>query len=164
MPKRVLFVCMGNICRSPTGEGVFRHFVENQGLAHEVEIDSAGTIGYHVGEPPDSRMQRAAARRNYDLSKQRARQFKRSDFVEFDLIVPMDRENEWNIHRLDPDAEYREKVKLLCSFHPNPPTMDVPDPYYGGQRGFEEVLDLIEAACPGILEHLQSLDQNGKGD
>lgn len=151
--KRVLFVCMGNICRSPAGEGVFRHYVAEQGLQDRVEIDSAGTIGYHAGEPPDSRMTRAARRRGYRLDGQ-ARQFTRRDFDSFDLIVAMDRANRRDILALDPSGRHHGKVHLMCDFHPNPKTSDVPDPYYGGAERFEEVLDLIEQSCPALLKRL----------
>jgi protein-tyrosine phosphatase len=162
--KRVLFVCLGNICRSPTGEGVFRALVERRGLSDRVEIDSAGTIGYHTGNPADARMSAAAAQRGYDLTS-RARQVQPDDFDRFDLIVAMDRANYDDLVELRPDR--RERVRMLGSFLHQPSNTnvgaasgpDVPDPYYGGAAGFEEVLDLIESACPAILDHL--LEGNG---
>lgn len=152
-PKSVLFVCMGNICRSPAAEGVFRKHVEDRGLSGEVRIDSAGTIGYHTGEPADRRMRKAAARRGYTLDST-SRQFKPSDFTRFDLIVAMDRENRRDILSLDPEGRYSRKVRLLCDFIDDIITRDVPDPYYGGDKGFEEVLDLIEKASEPILDAL----------
>lgn len=152
--KHVLFVCMGNICRSPAGEGLFRAFVAQRGLADRFEIDSAGTIGHHTGEPPDSRMRRAAAARGYDLTGS-ARQFAAEDFERFDMIVAMDRSNLQGIRALDPGGRYRHKTCLMLDNHPAPRTLDVPDPYYGGPKGFEEVLDLIEQSCEGLLTRLQ---------
>ncbi|MBI5154869.1 low molecular weight phosphotyrosine protein phosphatase [Candidatus Poribacteria bacterium] len=151
---RVLFVCMGNICRSPAGEGVFRAFVESHGLAKQFHIESAGTIGFHEGELPDFRMREAAARRGYQLTSH-ARQFTAADFDRFDLIVAMDRANRADLLSNANADGHAQKVRLLTSFHPNPGTDDVPDPYYGGKDGFERVLDLIEGACPGILAQLE---------
>jgi protein-tyrosine phosphatase len=152
--KRVLFVCMGNICRSPTGEGVFRDYVKKRGLGDSIQVDSAGTIGAHAGEAPDARMRRAARARGYELEGQ-ARQFTAADFDAFDLIVAMDRANYRDILARDPGGRHAAKVKLLCAFNPKAKTQDVHDPYYGGPQGFEEVLDLIEGACEGILASLQ---------
>ena len=154
--KRVLFVCMGNICRSPTGEGVLRKLVSEAGLEPSIDVESAGTIGYHVGELPDPRMREAARQRGYSLDS-RARQFGREDFESFDLIVAMDRHNLADIHALDVDGAHRDQVRLLSDFLPENdewPT-DVPDPYYGGPAGFEKVLDMIEAAGEGILSELR---------
>lgn len=156
-PRRVLFVCMGNICRSPAGEGIFRAYIGNQGAADRYAVDSAGTTGYHAGEPPDARMTRAAAARGYDLSTQTARQFVREDLERFDLVVAMDRDNLGGIIAKDPDGKHRAKVALLMDFHPDPRGhRDVPDPYYGGPNGFDHVLDLIEAACPAIFARLEN--------
>ncbi len=157
----VLFVCMGNICRSPTGEGVFKHYVEAAGYADSIHIDSAGTIGYHSGAPADSRMQSAAARRGYRLDST-ARQVAMEDFDNFDLIIAMDVENLENLFYLCRGEE--GQVRMLGSFldDSDDPVMgrSVPDPYYGGPAGFEEVLDMIEAACPAMLEHCkQMMDQ-----
>lgn len=153
----VLFVCMGNICRSPAGEGVFKAYVEAQGMADAVDIDSAGTIGYHAGNPADARMRRAAAARGYDLTSV-ARQVTITDFSRFDLVVAMDRDNVQSIHRMMRGLP--EQVCLLGSFLPGERgkvSPDVPDPYYGGADGFEGVLDMIEAACPAMLERVRGL-------
>ncbi len=150
----VLFVCMGNICRSPTAQGVFEHLVSQQGLREHILIDSAGTHAYHVGNPPDRRAQQAAAARGIDLSAQRARQVQRTDFERFDYILVMDRENESELRARCPDS-WQDKIQLLLDYAPAFPETEVPDPYYGGQRGFEQVLDLIEAASEGLLEHLR---------
>src|SRR3954471_15158180 len=144
---RVLFVCMGNICRSPTAEGVLRRLVRDEGLSDQVEIDSAGTGGWHVGSPPDERATEAARRRGIELAGA-ARQFEPEDFERFDLILAMDRENLAELRALAPDDEARGKVRLLLG------DRDVPDPYYGGERGFEDVLDLVEAGCRDLLAEL----------
>ena len=146
---------MGNICRSPTGEGLLRHEAESQGLADELEIDSAGTIGYHTGAPPDPRMTRAAARRGYVLEGS-ARQIEADDFDRFDLIVAMDSDNLADIHRAARrrGGGVHAEIRLLSSFLPEGSSVDVPDPYYGGEQGFETVIDMIEEACPPILEYL----------
>lgn len=155
--RGVLFVCMGNICRSPAGEGLLRDLVEKRGLADRVEIDSAGTIGYHVGNPADGRMRRAAERRGYRLTT-RARQVTPQDLERFDLVVAMDRANYDDLVALRADCA--DRVRMLGSFLSEAPEPggplgpDVPDPYYGGDGGFEAVLDMIERAAPAILEHL----------
>jgi protein-tyrosine phosphatase len=151
---RVLFVCMGNICRSPTAEGVFRHFVERAGWAGRVMSDSAGTHDYHVGDPPDARAQKAAARRGYDLSMLRGRQVSRRDFVEFDYVLAMDEANLRLLERLCPQ-EHTGKLRLFMEFSADPAVSEVPDPYYGTTEGFERVLDLVEQASSGLLEHLR---------
>ena len=159
-PIRVLFVCLGNICRSPTGEAVFRHLVEERGLGEHYEIDSAGTSAYHIGEPADERMTRAAAARGIHLTS-RGRQATSADFTDFDVIVAMDRANERNLLALCRSDAEREKVVRMMALHPNPPTPDVPDPYYGGPQGFEEVLDLVTAACERLLEQLEAGRREG---
>ena len=151
--KRVLFVCMGNICRSPAGEGLFLHYLRKRLLNDVIEVDSAGTIGYHAGELADRRMQAAAGRRGYRLDS-RGRHFQPADFERFDLIVAMDQKNLRDILVQDTQNKYRGKVHLLSDFHKRADHKDVPDPYYGGDAGFELVLDLIEEACEGILDHL----------
>lgn len=150
--KRILFVCLGNICRSPTAQGVMEKVLQEAELV--VEVDSAGTGGWHVGQSPDPRASRAAAHRGVDLSTQRARQVSVEDFRRFDLILAMDESNLEDLQRMAP-AETRDRVRLFLDFHPDPPVRSVPDPYYGGENGFEDVLDLVEAACRGLLAHLE---------
>jgi protein-tyrosine phosphatase len=152
--KRVLFVCTGNICRSPTAEGVFRKLVADAGLDGRLAVESAGTHGYHVGAPPDTRMQAAARARGYDLSRQRARRVQREDFERFDLIVAMDDDHREILVRLAP-ADTAHKVRLMMEFAPQTDYTEVPDPYYGGPDGFELVLDLVEAAAEGLLAELR---------
>lgn len=148
----VLFVCLGNICRSPTGEGVLRHLVEERGLQQEIDIDSAGTGAWHVGERADRRMRQAADRRGYDLTS-RARQVADEDFHEFDLIVAMDRSNLSDLESRRPDGSPAE-VRLFSDFLPAGAPKDVPDPYYGGEDGFDEVLDLVEEGSAELLDYL----------
>jgi protein-tyrosine phosphatase len=152
--RRVLFVCTGNICRSPTAEGVFRKLVADAGLADRIASDSAGTHGYHVGEPPDVRTQAAARRRGYDLSGLRARKVAREDFHRFDLLLAMDREHHDILGRLAPPA-VGHKVQLMMGFARGAAHVEVPDPYYGGPEAFELVLDLLEDAAAGLLERLR---------
>lgn len=147
----VLFVCMGNICRSPTAEGVFRHQVSAAGLTDRIAIDSAGTHDYHIGEPPDRRTQQAALRRSYDLSGLRGRQVKPGDFHEFDYILAMDRDNLANLQLVCP-AQYQHKLKLFMEFSRKFVQREVPDPYYGGEQGFENVLNMAEDAASGLLD------------
>lgn len=148
---RVLFVCTGNICRSPTAEGIFLKLVRDAGAEDRIVVDSAGTHGYHVGEPPDDRTCQAATRRGYDLSTLRARKFERSDFNAFDLVLAMDRDNHAHLARLVPPSE-GHKLKMMMEYATRYSERDVPDPYYGGSRGFELVLDMIEDAARGLLE------------
>jgi protein-tyrosine phosphatase len=149
----VLFICMGNICRSPTAEGVFRHFVEEAGLAERISVDSAGTHAYHVGEPPDRRSSAAAERRGISLDGIRARRFDDEDFDRFDYILAMDRDN-LAILTGQCAREHRHKIRLFLEFAPGRED-EVPDPYYGGGAGFERVLDLVDAASRGLLETLR---------
>lgn len=151
---KVLFVCMGNICRSPTAEGVFKHFVAKADLAAHILSDSAGTHDYHIDEPPDLRSQRAAAKRGYDLAALRARQVSLRDFGEFDYVLAMDEANLRLLERLCPPS-HAHKLKLFLEFSGDPAVREVPDPYYGGGQGFERVLDLAEQAARGLLEHLR---------
>jgi protein-tyrosine phosphatase len=153
MTTRILFVCMGNICRSPTAEGVFRKLVRERAPHLQVEIDSAGTHAYHVGEPPDRRAIAAAERRGIDLSGLRARKVDEADFGRFDLLVAMDQLNREVLLDRSPD-EYRERIRLMLEFAPSTDIDDVPDPYYGGPVGFEHVLDLVEEASKGLLDEL----------
>ena len=150
---KVLFVCMGNICRSPTAEGVFRHMVEQAGLSDKIYIDSAGTHAYHVGNPPDPRAQQAAIKRDIDLSCQRARRVRKDDFIEFDYVIAMDESNRDDLLAICP-AGYEDRIHLFLNFADVPHT-EVPDPYYGQGRGFEIVLDLVEDASAGLLAHIQ---------
>ena len=154
--KSILFVCLGNICRSPTGEGVLQHLVQQRGLEEKVFIDSAGTIGYHEGNPADSRMRKHAAKRGFDLQS-RSRKIVPEDLERFDLVIAMDRQNLADILSIEPTAG---NVQLLSDFLDDAWPEDVPDPYYGGAAGFETVLDMIEAACPNILEELLVDDQS----
>lgn len=150
---RVLFVCMGNLCRSPMAEGVFREQVRRAGLEERIGIDSAGTHDYHVGDPPDARAQLAAGRRGYDLAGQRGRQVSRADFSEFDYLLAMDEANLRVLRRLCP-SEHAHKLKLFMEFSAAGAPREVPDPYYGGDQGFEDVLDMVEEASQGLLDHL----------
>lgn len=150
----ILMICMGNICRSPTAEGVFRHLAEKAGALDQLVIDSAGTHDYHVGSQPDPRAQEAALRRGYDLSALRARQVSDRDFIEYDYILAMDQENLASLKRRCP-PEHRHKVRLYLSYSTRFSNQEVPDPYYGGRQGFDQVLDMVEDAAQGLLEELQ---------
>ncbi len=151
---RILMVCLGNICRSPTAEGVFRNLVHKAAPGLQVEVDSAGTAGYHIGAAPDPRSQRAALRRGIDISDLRARQISRSDFTTFDWILAMDRENLRDLEAKRP-MHSRAKLSLFLEFAPQTGRTEVPDPYYGGEADFERVLDLCDAAARGLLAALQ---------
>jgi protein-tyrosine phosphatase len=153
-PVSVLFVCMGNICRSPTAEGVFRHRAEAAGMAQQLVIDSAGTHGYHVGEPPDARSMEFAAKRGYDLSAQRSRKVAAQDFERFDRILAMDHDNLRLLEAACP-AQHRHKLGLFMAHASNSASDVVPDPYYGGGRGFDLVLDYIEDASDGLIAALR---------
>lgn len=154
--KKVLFVCLGNICRSPAAEGVFRHKVREAGLAEHIVVDSAGTGGWHEGEPPDGRMTLHAHERGYDLSNLVARQFRSpDDFHNFDHILTMDDSSLKNVLALDRSHEHHHKVRPLASFCRIHKAQEVPDPYYRAADGFEHVLDLIEDACDELLLHLK---------
>jgi protein-tyrosine phosphatase len=154
---RLLFVCLGNICRSPTAEGVMRELVEREGLAESIEVDSAGTGDWHVGSPPDARAAAAASARGIEL-RGIARQARSADFAEFDLLLAMDEDNVRDLLAIAPDAGARSKVRLLREFDPvavQAASLSVPDPYYGGERGFEDVLDLVQVACEGLLADIR---------
>lgn len=149
----VLFVCMGNICRSPTAEGVFRHVVSEAGLSGRIRIESAGTHAYHAGEPADRRAQQAAKRRGFTMDGIRARRVRDEDFAVFDYILAMDRDN-LELLRGQAEAEHHDKIRLFLEFAGRGEA-EVPDPYYGGAAGFERVLDLVEDAARGLLETLR---------
>ncbi|MBD3897434.1 low molecular weight phosphotyrosine protein phosphatase [Halomonas sp. ML-15] len=150
---RILFVCLGNICRSPTAEGVFRRRLEEAGLAEVVTVDSCGTGGWHIGKAPDARAQAAARGRGVDLSSLRARQLDAEDFVRFDYLLAMDDDNLASLEALRP-ADCDAQVGLLLDFA-GEAGRAVPDPYYGGEQGFDEVLDLVERAADGLIDHLR---------
>jgi protein-tyrosine phosphatase len=149
---KVLFVCMGNICRSPTAEGVFQYQVKQAKLENRISIDSAGTHAYHVGNPPDARAQEAARKRNIDLSNQRARRVTADDFIEFDYVIAMDESNKNDLLSICP-VGFEHRVHLFLDFAKCNET-EVPDPYYGQGRGFEIVLNLVEDASEGLLDHI----------
>ena len=154
----VLFVCTGNICRSPTADGVLRRMVADQGLADVVEVDSAGTHDYHVGEPPDGRSTEHALLRGYDLSKLRARQVQADDFERFDVILALDDGHLRILQKLCP-AKYKTKLHRFTEFCTQHKTHEVPDPYYGAAQGFEHVLDLVEDGCTGLIDHIRKVRQ-----
>ncbi len=151
---KILFVCLGNICRSPSAEAVLRAIAAREAPELELEIDSAGTAGYHVGDAPDTRSQAAALRRGYDMAPLRARMVEAVDFERFDLILAMDTQNLEVLRKRAPTG-YRERVRLFLEFAPDCGLDEVPDPYYGGPAGFEQVLDLVEEASRGLLSHLR---------
>ncbi len=149
----VIFVCMGNICRSPTAEAVFRDYVEKAGLLESIHIDSAGTHSYHIGESPDARTQHAARRRGYDMSKLRGRQVEAEDFLRFDYVLAMDEANLANLRQLRPSGA-QSHLGLFLEFAERHREREVPDPYFGGADGFERVLDMVEDAANGLLQHI----------
>lgn len=151
----VLFCCMGNICRSPTAEAVFRARVEEAGLAQQITIDSVGTHDYHIGNPPDLRTQRAAMGRGYDMSMLRGRQVEVADFSRFDYVLAMDNANMAILYRLCP-KEQRDRLGLFLEYAQKHKQREVPDPYYGGEDGFERVLDMVEDAAEGLLFHIKN--------
>ena len=161
-PVSVLMVCMGNICRSPTAHGVLAQRVADAGLAAAVQVDSAGTHGYHVGAPPDARSQAHALRRGFDLSTQQARRLTAADFRDFDLVLVMDGANEDAARAICPPA-HRHKLMRLTDFCTRHAANEVPDPYYGGDTGFEQVLDLVEDACDGLMAQLRALRPGAAG-
>jgi len=150
---KVLFVCMGNICRSPTAEGVFRDKMRKTGMEKQIEIDSAGTHDYHAGSAPDVRAQKTAQEHGYDLSMLRGRQVSDQDFAVFDYVLAMDRDNLNNLLRRCP-PQYKHKVKLYLAFSRRFPNLNVPDPYYGGNKGFKQVLEMVEDAADGLLAEI----------
>ena len=156
--KKILFVCMGNICRSPAAEGIMHQKVQEQGLDDYYLIDSAGTYGYHEGELPDSRMRSHALRRGYNLTS-RSRPIVYNDFETFDLIIGMDDNNINNLKRIAPDLESQQKIRRMTDYCRHHSDNHVPDPYYGGASGFEHVLDLLEDACEGLLDVLNGMSE-----
>lgn len=151
----VIFICMGNICRSPTAEAVFRRHVEEAGLSDVIFIDSAGTHDYHIGEPPDTRTQRAAKQRGYEMGSLRGRQVGAGDFARFDYVLAMDEANLSILQGLQP-REAQGHLGLFLEFAEQHNAREVPDPYFGGEDGFEHVLDLVEDASRGLLKHIRS--------
>ena len=154
--NKILFVCMGNICRSPSAEGVFRGVVKDQSLSQFFYIDSCGTHSYHTGEPPDTRAQSAARKRGIDISKQISRTIEKNDFKRFDYILAMDKYNKSLLESMT-DGEHLDKIHLFLEYAENSKLIEIPDPYYGGEDGFEFVLDLLEKASIGFIKQLKSL-------
>ncbi|MGB3535363.1 MAG: low molecular weight protein-tyrosine-phosphatase [Microcoleaceae cyanobacterium] len=152
-PKQLLFVCLGNICRSPSAENIMNHLITQAGLEEQIFCDSAGTSSYHIGSPPDRRMTEAARQRGISMTG-KARQFIIEDFERFDLILAMDQDNYEQICYLDRNHQYQDKVKLMCDFCGHHTVKEVPDPYYGGPEGFSYVIDLLMDACEGLLEEM----------
>lgn len=152
---RVLFVCMGNICRSPLAHGFFERLIEQESLQEHIYVDSAGTHSYHVGDPPDERAQRSAMSRGFDIREQRARRVQAADFEDFDYVLAMDDENCVYLDKLCADEAQRKKLRLLLTFAPHLSEREVPDPYYGGSGGFEHVIDLVEEAAHGLLKDIR---------
>ena len=151
---KVLFVCMGNICRSPTAHGVFRAMVEEAGLAADIAVDSAGTHAYHVGNPPDARAQATASGRGIDLSDLVARRVAAQDFESLDYLLAMEQDNYMSLSEICPD-QHLDKIHMFMDFASPMRTREVPDPYYGGPSGFERVFDLVEAAATGLLDEIR---------
>lgn len=153
---KILFVCMGNICRSPMAEGVFRHLLESAGLEDKVYIESAGTHSYHIGASPDSRSQQTTRRRGIIIKDIKARRVTSEDFVTFDYLLAMDKENYSYLLNVCPQPQYRPKIQLFLDYAPALHLEEVPDPYYGGLNGFEQIMDLIEEAARGLLHHIRA--------
>ena len=156
MPHKLLFVCLGNICRSPAAENIMNHIAQKNHLSKSIICDSAGTSSYHIGSSPDRRMNAAAKQKLGIELAGFARQFQKSDLKDFDLILAMDKENYGNILDLDPSGEYHHKVRLMCDYCSHHTISEVPDPYYGGESGFSQVIDLLVDACEGLLKELSS--------
>ncbi|MDX1592363.1 MAG: low molecular weight protein-tyrosine-phosphatase, partial [Balneolaceae bacterium] len=153
-PYKIVFVCLGNICRSPTAEGIFQHLVKERGLESYFYIDSAGTSAYHIGEPANSKSRQVAERHGVEL-RSRARRFEPADFEEFDLILAMDRENYDNLMELDPDGSSADKILLMRDFDPEPENGEVPDPYFGGMEGFQNVFEILRRSSKSLLDELE---------
>jgi protein-tyrosine phosphatase len=156
MPHKLLFVCLGNICRSPAAENIMNYIAEKNDLSQSILCDSAGTSSYHIGSSPDRRMNMAANQKLGIELLGKARQFQKSDFKDFDLILAMDKENYLNILDLDPKGEYHHKVRLMCDYCSRHTVKEVPDPYYGGESGFNQVIDLLVDGCEGLLKEISS--------
>lgn len=152
-PFKITFVCLGNICRSPTAEGVFQHLVNERGLQAFFQVDSSGTSAYHIGEPANSKSRDVAGQHGVKLLS-RASRFERHDLDDYDLIVAMDRENRANIRALDAQGEFTSKIRLLREFDPQPENGEVPDPYYGGMEGFQNVFRIVKRSCEALLDRL----------
>lgn len=160
MTTKVLMVCLGNICRSPTAHGIMEALIEKEGLGADIIVDSAGTGDWHIGRPPDPRTQEAAKRRGYDLSHLRARQVSAADIDEYDWVIAMDRQNRQNLFAMANDSN-RHRISLLLE-HAGQVDAEVPDPYYGGEQGFEQVLDMVEVACAALLERIKQQRETGE--
>ena len=162
-PIRLLFVCLGNICRSPSAENIMNHLIQQHNLGDMITCDSAGTSSYHIGSPPDGRMTQAARKRGITMEGQ-ARQFTVEDFEDFDLILAMDRDNYEQICSLDRKSQYRDRVKLMCDYCRDYDVQEVPDPYYGGPEGFNYVIDLLLDSCENLLKELVKTEkENASG-
>ncbi len=155
-PYNVCFVCLGNICRSPTAEGIFQHLVNERKLSPYFFIDSAGTSAYHIDEPANSKSQWTADQHGIKLHS-RARRFEATDLDEFDLILAMDQENLRNLRKLSRNGQHTEKIKLIRNFDPQPEDGEVPDPYYGGMNGFQNVFNVLKRSCESLLDELEGL-------
>jgi len=171
MPYKLLFVCLGNICRSPAAENIMNYLIKQASMSDgdasnsvlSIVCDSAGTAGYHIGSSPDRRMMAALGARQIPITG-KARQFQKSDLENFDLILAMDRQNYQDILALDQANRYKNKVRLMCEFCQHHDQQEVPDPYYGGTEGFNQVIDLLLDACDGLLEHLVKQDHLNNGE
>ena len=158
MTYKLLFVCLGNICRSPSAENIMNHLIKDASLTDKISCDSAGTSGYHIGAAPDRRMNAAANKRGLTLQG-KSRKLTPSDLKQFDLILAMDRENYQDILYLDREGKYEDKVRLMCDFATQKDDREVPDPYYGGQDGFDNVIELLFDACRGLLDYVTNSEE-----
>jgi len=158
MTYKLLFVCLGNICRSPSAENIMNQLISEAGLGAKIICDSAGTSGYHIGAAPDRRMNMAAKKRGLELVGQ-SRKLKPSDLLNFDLILAMDQENYHDILYLDREGKYEDKIRMMCDFATTKPDKEVPDPYYGGADGFDYVIDLLYDACTGLLNYVVNTEE-----
>ena len=159
MSYKLLFVCLGNICRSPSAENIMNYLVEQARVSDKILCDSAGTSNYHIGSAPDRRMSQAAVKKLGIKLQGQARQIQLSDLQEFDLILAMDLDNYHNILAIDPSGQYHHKIRLMCDFCGSYNLKEVPDPYYGGSEGFDHVIDLLTDACTGLLKYVNQLDR-----